>query len=106
MWDWGEANGFDVNTGSTQNMYPQYAFNSDWVEHCIPLLKCHARNNFCDKYIREWEVSHEIHENNNYIAKICSYIVYMVFAHALDMRHIDYTYSFWFCILHFATYDY
>ena len=38
MWDWGGNNGFDVNTGSTQNMHFQCAFNSDQGEHCIQTL--------------------------------------------------------------------
>ena len=28
IWDWGGVNGFDMDTGSTQNMHSQYAFNS------------------------------------------------------------------------------
>ena len=32
LWDWGGASGFDVDTGSTQNLHSQYAFNSDWKE--------------------------------------------------------------------------
>ena len=30
MWDLVGANGFDVDTGSTQTMHSQYAFNLDW----------------------------------------------------------------------------
>ena len=33
-WDWGGANGFYVDTDSTQSMYSQYTFNSDLGEHC------------------------------------------------------------------------
>ena len=38
MWDWGGANGFDVDTGSTQGNHFQYAYKLEWgggEEHCI-----------------------------------------------------------------------
>ena len=44
MWDWGGANGFEVDTGSTKNMYPQYAFNSDWGEHWAALASNYVTN--------------------------------------------------------------
>ena len=33
MWDWGEANGFDVDTDSTHTMHSQYA-DTDTVQEC------------------------------------------------------------------------
>ena len=56
MWNWGGDNGFDVDTGSTQNIHSQYAFKHQLgpgmnaVDH-IMILSIFV--NYCPTYFRD-----------------------------------------------------
>ena len=68
MWDWGKINSFDVDTGSSQNKYSQYAFNLEntttlqlYAQISLTLQKSNGKS-YRDKF-RPWYTGiHQIKE--------------------------------------------